>query len=98
MILERRPEWEAADTVTVIESAFPRFGKSEITYDVAVYRADLEKIAARAEAGGNDLAAVRGYSKSKAKADECLTYIENVTVVLHGNTGEILSFEEFPGK
>ncbi len=93
-VAENRPEWGGEDTVTVIESARSRFGSGTVTYDCAVYRADTEAIAERAAQGGADLVTVRGYSRSKAKGDGCLTYLGNVIVVMDEKTGAVLSFGE----
>ncbi len=95
-VLSRHGDWSAGDTVTVVESAMGRFGTDEVTYACAVYRADTEAIAQRAAAGGADLAAVRGYSKSKARRDECLSLLLEVEAVLDQRTGEVLSYSETP--
>ncbi len=85
-VLSRHPEWDADNTVTIIESAYPKLGSPEITYTLAVYQADPE-----AEA---DMETIRGYSKSKAKGDARLHLLEYVTVVQNKDTGETVSFEE----
>ncbi len=97
-VLARHPDWRPEDTVTIIESALPRFGSPDITYELAVYRADIEAIAERAakDSAQPDLEAVRGYSKSKAANDNALTRLTFVTAVIDGDTGEVKSWEETP--
>ncbi len=96
IVLSRHPEWDAESTVTVVESALPKFGNPEITYTAAVYQADLEAIRARTAEGGKDLEAVRGYSKSPAAKDEALSRQTGVTAVINGETGAVLSYQETP--
>ena len=93
-VLSRHPEYAAEETVTVIESAFPRFLSDEVTYTAAVYRADREALLRRAEADGADPEAVRGYSKSKAAKDDALTRLMTVTAVLKGESWEVQSWQE----
>ena len=96
IVLGQHPDWAEEETVTVIESAMGKVFSSAVTYDCAVYRADAEAIARRSEEGGAGMETVRGYSKSKAKADECLTLLTRVTVVTDRNTGAVLSYAETP--
>lgn len=74
------------NTVAVVEKAIQPFLSREITYTVAVY-----------EAGeGADLAAARGYSKSKAQKDPALTRLFMATVIIQQDTGEVVRYEEIP--
>ncbi len=78
IVLERHPELREEETVCVIESAYPRAFSPEVTYHVAVYRADLT--------GAEDPAALltelRGLSKSKAAARSELTRLFDEDLVL----------------
>ncbi len=94
IVMERHPEWPLEEMVMIVESALPRFGSDEVTYEVAVYRADTAAVAERAAEGGADMATVRGYSKSKAKADKLLTHVTNVTLVIDGKSGGVVSYTE----
>ena len=94
VVYDRHPDWSAEETVTVVESALPRFGTSEVTYSCAVYRADTAAIAERAAGGGAGMETVRGYSKTKARNDECLAFLLQATVTLDEKTGEVLSYTE----
>ena len=78
----------------MVESALPRFGTNEVTYSCAVYRADTAAIAERAAGGGAGMETVRGYSKTKARNDECLAFLLQATVKLDEKTGEVLSYTE----
>ena len=77
------------DTVTIIESAYPRFGSSEVTYTLAVYAADREAIEGRSDDPEGEWQKVRGYSKSKARNDEALTLIRTVELKLDSRTGDL---------
>ena len=93
-VIEERPELSAEDTVTIIESGYRRAGKPELTYSLAIYRLDLEKFAEKAAADADyTLETVRGYSKSKAAADEALTRVGTATAVTDKRTGEHLSMQ-----
>ncbi len=94
VVISKHPEWDADTTVTIVESAIPRFGAPEVTYTVAVYEADPQAIAMRAENGGKSMAEVRGYSKSPAAKDEALKLRVRAVIVLHGKTGETISYSE----
>lgn len=83
-VLEKHPELDAEDTVCIIESALPKAFSPEVTYQVAVYRADVT--------GSEDPAALmkelEGLSKSKAAARKEMTKLLNETVVLTQNGRE----------
>lgn len=85
---------DAGDTVAVIESARRRVGDPNLTYTVALYR--LDQAAFEAKAAGNEgytLDTVKGYSRSKAAADDALTRVGTATAVTDKATGEHLSIE-----
>ena len=84
----------AEDTVTIIEAANRKIGQPELTYQLAIYALDAEAFKARAaEDEGYTIDTVRGYSKSKAAADEALTRIGSATAVTDKKTGEHLSIQ-----
>ncbi len=77
------------ETVTIIESANRKVGRPEITYSLAVYRLDAEAFARRADSDeGYTIETVRGYSKSKAAADEALTRVGSAVATADKRTGE----------
>ena len=85
---------DPAQTVTVIESAFRKVGKPDITYALAVYRLDADAFAA--QGGGEEgytEATLRGYSKSKAAADAALVRIGSATATADKRTGDHLQME-----
>jgi len=77
----------AEETVTVIESARSKVGSREMTYELAIYRIDEEKFAAKQAEAEAEIAAgkegtksytkdtLNGYSKSKAAKDDTLERI-----------------------
>lgn len=76
------------ETVTIVESAFRKVGKPEITYTLAVYRVNedvFNEKAAADEAYTQDT--LRGYSKSKAAADDALTRVGTATATTDKGTG-----------
>ena len=93
-VLAEHPEWDEASTVTIIESAIPRFGSPEVTYAVSVYEADIDAIQARSAEGGADMTAVRGYSRTPAAKDDALTLRLSADIVVNGETGAAVRFEE----
>ena len=85
---------DAEDTVAVIESAMRRVGDPKLTYTVALYR--LDKAAFDAKAAADEkytLDTVKGYSKSKAAADDALKRVATATAVTDKKTGEHLSMQ-----
>ncbi len=90
LVLERHPEWGPEETVTVIESAYPHFGRTEVDYHAAIYRADLTAIGEQ----GADLRTIRGYSKSKAKADPLLTLLGYADITVDSRENRVLHYEE----
>lgn len=102
-IIERTAEWDGLLTVSVVESAYKDFFGGTTTHNVAVYVVDEAALAENiAEARAKDpdstysLATVRGYSKSKAKADDALTRVAEAVIVLDDDTGAVISFEITP--
>ena len=81
-VLERHPELKAEDTVCIIESAYPKAFRAEVTYTVAVYRAEVSGAENR-EAVMTEL---EGLSKSKAAKREELTFLEREEIMLTGAT------------
>lgn len=76
--------------VTTVESAYKPFLGKEVTYTVAVYTVDENALAEYEK----DLEAIRGMSKSKAKAvaeDGVMTRVATATIVVNDKTGEIVS-------
>lgn len=77
--------------VTTVESAYKKFMGSDVTYTVAVYQVDEAALAGYSK----DLDAIRGMSKSKAKAvaeEGVMTSIGTAKIVLNESTGELVSF------
>ena len=95
-VTEERPELKAEETVTIIESARSKVGSNEMTYELAIYRIDMEKYQAKhdeAEAmagkeGAKPYTAdtLNGYSKSKAAKDDTLIRIGTGTAVTDKGT------------
>ena len=75
-VLAAHPEVDPETAVCVIESAYPRAFHPEVTYTVAVYRAELP-----AEGGEDLLRELRGLSKSPAAKREELTLLFRETLV-----------------
>ncbi|MBR6028254.1 MAG: folate family ECF transporter S component [Clostridia bacterium] len=78
-VLEAHPELNPEETVCVIESAYPKAFSDEVTYTVAVYRAEIPE----GEDADTLLKSLRGLSKSKAAASEYLTRVTTETLVLN---------------
>ena len=100
-VLENNPQLEGQEVVTIIESAIPKFGNPNVTYSVAVYTVNQEQldanIAAKLEENPDStygLDTLKGYSKSKAKADDSLTSVGYATIVLDKGTGAVVSYED----
>ena len=104
-VVEEMPGLNADETVTVIESARSQVGNREMTYELAIYKIDVEKYAARHAEAETDLAegkegakaytldTLNGYSKSKAAKDDTLTRIGTAVAVTDKHTGERISME-----
>ena len=93
-VAEQTDEYTEDELVTIIESGYRKVGKPELTYTLAIYTLDAEKLAEKSAATeGYTIDTVRGYSKSKAAADDVLTRIGTATAVTDKKTGEHLSIE-----
>ncbi len=77
-ILDNHPELDPGETVCIIESAYPKAFSPEVTYQVAVYAADVT--------GSDDpdklMTELEGLSKSKAAARSELTILFREDVLL----------------
>ena len=92
IVREQTGQYQDAELVTTVESAYKKFLGETTTYQVAVYQVDEGKL----EAYDKDLETIRGLSKSKAKAvaeDGVMTKIGQATVVLNKDTNQVESFE-----
>ena len=85
-------DWDDDVTVSVIESAYRKFGKGYITYNVALYTVDEDTLSEN----GQTLDDVRGLSKSPAAKNEALTRAATAEIRLDRKTGEILEFSITP--
>ena len=86
-VTDERSELKAGETVTVIESARSTVGSGEMTYELAIYKIDMEKYQAKHDEAEAAIAAgdqgakaytmntLNGYSKSKAAKDDTLIRI-----------------------
>ena len=83
-VLEKHPELKAEETVCIIESAFPKAFSPEVTYQVAVYKADVSG----AENAEELMTELEGLSKSKAAAREELEKLFTEEIVLTENAKE----------
>ena len=97
-ITDERPELKPEETVTIIESARSKVGSKEMTYEIAIYRIDMEKYQAKhdeAEAAATageegaktyTIDTLNGYSKSKAAKDDALIRIGTGIAVTNKDT------------
>ena len=83
-VLEAHPELNADETVCIIESAYPKAFRPEVTYQVAVYRAKLPE----GEDAAELMTELEGLSKSKAAAREELEKLFTEEIVLTENARE----------
>ena len=83
-VLEKHPELKAEETVCIIESAYPKAFRPEVTYQVAVYKADISG----AENAEELMTELEGLSKSKAAAREELEKLFTEEIVLTENAKE----------
>ena len=77
-VLENHPELDPEETVCIIEAAYPRAFRPEVTYQVAVYRADVSS----ADNPEELMAELEGLSKSKAAKREEMTLLFKEEIVL----------------
>ena len=101
IVEENNPSLEGETVVTIIESAYPKFGDPNVTYSVAIYtvnQEELEANIAEAKAENPDstygMDTLNGYSKSKAKADDALENVGYATIVIDSKTNEVVSYED----
>ena len=78
-VLRDHPDLDADDTVCIIESAYPKAFSPDVTYTVAVYRADLFS----AEQPETLMTELEGLSKSKAAAREELAFLFREEILLN---------------
>ena len=83
-VIERHPELKAEETVCIIESAYPKAFSPEVTYHVAVYKADISGTENAAEL----MTELEGLSKSKAAAREELEKLFTEEIILTENAKE----------
>ena len=79
-LLANHSELSAADTVCIIEAAYPRAFSQEVSYTVAAYKADVSEVDNPEE----KMAELEGLSKSKAAAREELAFLFREEIVLNG--------------
>ena len=77
-ILEKHPELNAEETVCIIESAYPKAFSPEVTYQVAVYTADVSG----SDDPENLMTQLEGLSKSKAAARSEMSLLFREEVLL----------------
>ena len=95
-IIDERSD-EERPIVATVESAYKEFLGKEITYNVAVYAVDEAVLADYSKS----LDAIRGMSKSKAKAvaeDGVMENVAYATIVVNEKTGEVVSCTSEPVK
>ena len=92
IVRDNHPEIDPETEVCIIESAYPQAFHPEVTYHVAVYRADLSG----AENPEALLQELRGLSKSKAAKREELTKLfdEDIILAEHGTEPEKIGRDE----
>ena len=83
-VTEKHPDLNAEETVCIIESAYPRAFSPDVTYTVAVYRADVSS----AEEPEALMTELEGLSKSKAAAREELTFLFREEILLNGQNAK----------
>lgn len=90
VLVQESDDYDDLTLVTTVDSAYKEFLGKETTYNVVIYSVDEEALAGY----DKDLEAIRGMSKSKAKAvaeDGVMENIGSATVVLNNKTGEVVS-------
>ena len=83
-VLDAHPELDADTTVCIIESALPKAFAPDVTYQVAVYRADVSG----AEDAGALMTELEGLSKSKAAGRDELEKLFTEEITLKENARE----------
>lgn len=82
IVLDRTDDYDDADALTVVESAYRPFLGKQTTYTVAVYLPI-------GDTGISD--AMWAYKKSAAKGDEALTRVATATIVVEDASGSVVS-------
>lgn len=77
-VIEKHPEIDAENTVCIIEAAYPKVFSPEVTYQVAVYKANVSN----AEKPQELMTELEGLSRSKAAAREELELLFKDEIVL----------------
>ena len=72
-------------SVSIIESAYREFLGREVTYTVAYYSVDTDKLTTSVD--------IRSLKKSQAAKHEALTRVGTAEIVMNGRTGELISIE-----
>lgn len=89
ILVDEMDDYDDMVLVTTIDSAYKKFMSGQTTYNVVVYQVDEDALAGYS----TDLEAIRGMSKSKAKAvsnDGVMTPVGNATIVVD-KSGNVLS-------
>lgn len=93
-VAAENPDLQEENLVTIIESARSQVGNSEMTYELAVYAINEERFKEKAaENEAYTLSTLRGYSKSKAAADDALRRIGSAIAHTNKKTGEHLALQ-----
>ncbi|MBQ4601025.1 MAG: folate family ECF transporter S component [Oscillospiraceae bacterium] len=85
-VLDNSDQWDDAQIVTVVESAYSPFLSSETTYNVALYTVNEEL-------SQGEIDALWELSKSKAAKNEHLTRAAEGVIVADEKTGALVSFQ-----
>lgn len=92
VVKDNTDDWDDETMVCIVDSAYRGLFQKNTDYTVAVYVVDETALADY----DKSLDAIRGMSKSKAKAvseDGVMSRVATVTVTMEEKTGEILSFQ-----
>ena len=88
-VTEENPDESADEFVTIIESARSKVFDPLMTYELAVYRIDVDRFREKAaENPDYTLETLHGYSKSKAAKDDALLRVGSGTAITNKHTGE----------
>ena len=88
-VAEENPDESADEFVTIIESARSKVFDPLMTYELAVYRIDVDRFREKAaENPDYTLETLHGYSKSKAAKDDALLRVGSGTAITNKHTGE----------
>lgn len=92
ILVAETDDYDDMTLVTTVDSAYKKFMGSDTTYNVVIYKVDEAALAGY----DKDLEAIRGMSKSKAKAvaeDGVMTQVGTATIVVNEKTGNVVSWE-----